>query len=143
LLHVRDDKANDLATEDGNMQLHIEPGSLLHHADAYAVALPTGYVPSPLPPGLKVLGSAYEVRFSGAATGLTKPGLLRLHYHPEVMGLVSDLAIYYWDPTVGQWIRVGGSWIDVDNSVGAAITDFGIYALMGTPSNIFLPNIMK
>jgi hypothetical protein len=143
LMQVVDGGANGLASEDGNLQLHIDAGSMPHHADAYAVVLPTGYVPGPLPVGKKVLGSAYEVRLSGAATGLEKPGLLTMHYHPEVMGVASGLAIYWWDAADGEWERVGGERIDLDNSVAATVEQFGIYALMGEPLRVYLPLILK
>jgi hypothetical protein len=78
----------------GFSQLHVGAGNLPHHADAYAVVLPTGYVSGPLPERMQVLRSACEVRFSGAVTGLKKPGLLEMYFHPEVVGMVGDLAIY-------------------------------------------------
>jgi len=143
LIRVLDGEANDLASEDGNLQLHIDAGSLPHHADAYAVVLPTGYVPGPLPGGKRVLGSAYEVRFSGAGTGLTKPGLLTVHYHPEVMGAASDLAIYWWDAAEEEWEWMGGEQSDLDNSVAAAVEQFGIYALMGKPFKVYLPIVLR
>jgi len=143
LLRVLDGQANGLASEDGNFQLHVDAGSLLNHADAYAVVLPTGYVPGPLPVGKRVLGSAYEVRFSGAATGLTKPGLLAMYYHPEVMGLATDLAIYHWNAADEEWERVGGEQSELDNSVAAPVEQFGIYALMGEPFRVYLPVVLK
>jgi hypothetical protein len=143
LLRVLDGQANDLASEDGNFQLHIDAGSLLNHADAYAVVLPTGYVPGPLPVGKRVLGSAYEMRFSGAATGLTKPGLLTMFYHPEVMGGARDLAIYHWNAANEEWERVGGGQSELDNSVMAPVQQFGIYALMGEHLRVYLPIVLK
>jgi hypothetical protein len=147
LMRVLDGQENDLTSEDGNFQLHIGAGSLLNHADAYAVVLPTGSVPGPLPDGVGMLGSAYEVRFSGAATGLEKPGVLAMYHHPEVMGRATDLAIYWWDGEAGEWERVGGEGSEVDNSVVAAVERFGIYALMGEPLgelfDVYLPIILK
>jgi hypothetical protein len=116
---------------------------LFNHADAYAVVLPTGYVPGPLPEGMRVLGSAYEVRFSGAATGLTKPGVLAMYYHPEVMGVASNLAIYRWDAAGGEWERVGGEQSELDNSVSVAVEQFGVYALMGQWLRLYLPIVLK
>ena len=143
LMRVLDGQVNDLAPEGGNFQLHIDKGSL-RSAAAYAVVLPTGYVPGPLPAGMRVLGSAYEVRFSGAATGLTKPGMLAMYHHPEVIGIASDLAIYRWDAAAGEWEWVGGERIGLDNSVAAAVEQFGIYALTGGESfQIYLPVILQ
>jgi hypothetical protein len=129
LLRVLDGQTNDLTSEDGNFQLHVDAGSLIHHADAYAVVLPTGYVPGPLPQGMRVVGSAYEVRFSGAATSLTKPGVLTMHYHPEVMGAVTNLAIHHWDAVDSEWEYAGDEWIELNNSVAVTVEQFGIYVL--------------
>jgi len=132
------------AQQRGFSQLHIGAGSPPHHADVFAVVLPMGYLPGPLPEGKRVLGSAYEVRFSGAATGLTKPGLLTMYYHPEVMGLATDLAIYHWNATNEEWERVGGKRSELDNSVTAPMEQFGIYALMGGESfRVYLPVVLK
>ena len=90
-----------------------------------------------------MLGSAYEARFSGAATGLTKPGVLAMHYHPEVMGLAGNLAIYRWDAVYREWEHVGGERIEPDNSVAAAVEEFGIYALMGEPLRVYLPVVLR
>jgi len=144
MLRALDGQANDLASEDGNFQLHVDAGSLLNHTDAYAVVLPTGYVPGPLPPGMRVLGSAYEIRFSGAATGLEKPGLLAMYYHPEVMGMARELAIYHWNAVAGGWEWVGAERIELDNSVAAPVEQLGIYALMGgEPLRVFLPVALR
>jgi hypothetical protein len=144
LMRILDAQASDLASEDGNLQLHLGAGSLLNHADAYAVMLPTGYVPGPPPSGMRVLGSAYEVRFSGAATGLTKPGVLRLYCHPTVMGPAVDPAVYRWDALAGRWERLDGEWIGLENSVAVAVRQFGIYALMAEEANtIRLPILVR
>lgn len=143
LLHVPDGQASHLASEDGNFQLHVDAESLPHHADAYAVVLPTGYVPRPFPAGVQVMGSAYEVRFSGAATGLTKPGMLAMYYHPGLMEYACGLAIYWWDACTEQWQRVGGEQIEIDNSVVAPVQQFGIYALMSGPCEVYLPLVLR
>jgi hypothetical protein len=147
LMHVKDNQANELNSEDGNLQLYIDKGSLLNHADTYVVVLPTGYVPGPPSEEMKVMGSAYEIRSSGATTGLTKPGLLRMFYHPEVMGTVNDLAIYYWNAVMGQWERLSGVRFEIDHSVSVKVDQFGVYALMGvstdTLRSVFLPNVMR
>jgi hypothetical protein len=143
LLRLLDGQANELASEDGNLQWYVDAGSLQHGADAYSVVLPTGYVPGPMPPGMQVVGTAYEVRFSGASTGLTKPGVLRIHYHPEVMGTAEDLAIYWWDGAAGMWLPVGGERLELDNSVSTAVQQTGIYALMTEPERIYLPLILR
>lgn len=130
LLPVSNSKDNKLASEDGNLQLDIMEGSLLNGTNAYATVFPTGYVPNPLPEGKQVVGTAYGVRLSGAATQLNKPGLLTMHYHPDVVGNPTELAIYRWDSATNNWILVEGEESEVDNALTAAVTELGIYALM-------------
>ena len=143
LLRLLADQASELASEDGNLQWYVDAASLQHGADAYSVVLPTGYVPGPMPPGMQIVGSAYEVRFSGASTSLTKPGVLRLYYHPEVMGSADDLAIYWWDAAGRKWLPVGGERLELENSVGAAVQQTGIYALMTEPARTYLPLVVR
>jgi hypothetical protein len=140
--------SNDLYSEDGNFELHIPPNGV--PADGYATVLPTGYVPAPLPAGKQVIGSAYEVRLSGALTELEKDGLVRLHYHPEVMGVYTDTAIYYWEPGEKKWQPLGGESSEVDNALSVPVRRLGIYALMGVQiassigeDRVYLPVIVK
>ncbi len=137
--------ANHLYSEDGNFELHIPPAGI--PADGYATVLPTGYVPGPLPAGKQVVGSAYEVRLSGAVTELDKEGLVRLHYHPGVMGVYTDTAIYYWDASNKAWQPQGGEPGNVDNAFAVPARRLGIYALMAWPvigaNEVYLPVIVK
>ncbi|MCB0210064.1 MAG: VCBS repeat-containing protein [Anaerolineae bacterium] len=139
-----------LYSEDGNFALELAPHSLPDDADQYATVLPTGYVPGPLPAGKAVIGSAYEVRLSGAVNVFEKEGEVRLHYHPEVMGEFEDIAIYIWDPVQEQWQLLGGEVNEVDNAWSVVVERPGIYALMGVGSGqalgageVYLPLIIK
>jgi hypothetical protein len=143
LQRVRVITANNLYAEDGNFELHLTPGSI--PADGYATILPTGYVPGPLPEGKQVIGSAYQVRLSGALVELDQEGLVRLHYHPAVMGVYTDTAIYYWDAGNEIWQKRGGEPSEIDNALSVPVTRLGIYALMGVaaPEVVYLPVIVK
>ncbi len=147
LQQVRAITANHLYSEDGNFELHIPPQGI--PADGYATVLPTGYVPGPLPAGKQVIGSAYEVRLSGAVTELGKEGLVRLHYHPAVMGVYTDTTIYYWNPSHKVWQEQGGASSQVDNALTVPARRLGIYALMGAQvagigdNHVYLPIILK
>ncbi len=137
---------NHLYSEDGNFELHIPPGGV--SVDGYATVAPTGYVPGPLPTGKQVIGSAYTVRVSPISrTKLDKEGLVRLHYHPEVMGVFTDTAIYYWEAYNRVWLRQGGEPSQVDNAWSVPTRRLGIYALMGVPvvmpNDVYLPIIVK
>ncbi len=145
LQQVRAITTNHLYSEDGNFELHIPPEGV--PADGYTTVLPTGYVPGPLPAGKQVIGSAYEVRLSGALAELDKAGLVRLHYHPAVMGVYTDTAIYYWDAYNTVWLRQGGESSQVDNARSVPASRLGIYALMGVPvagaDQVYLPIVVK
>jgi hypothetical protein len=139
---------NALYSEDGNFELHIPSEGI--PTNEHSTVLPTGYVPGPLPAGKQVIGSAYEVRLSGALTELDKDGLVRLHYHPEVMGVYTDTAIYYWEPGEKNWQPLGGEPSEVDNALSIPARRLGIYALMGVQiaggigeDRLYLPVIMK
>jgi hypothetical protein len=61
-----------------------------------------------------------------------------------VVGYASELAVYWWDAVAGEWERVGSERIELDNSVAAAVEQFGIYALMGgEPLRLYLPLVLR
>jgi len=141
-------EANDLYSEDGNFELHLPPDSV--SVDGYATVLPTGYVPGPLPSGKQVIGSAYEVRLSGAVAELVKDSLVRLHYHPEVMGIYTDTLICYLDTGAQGWQSMGGEPNEVDYGLAITTNRLGIYALMGQAvitgppiERVYLPLIVR
>ena len=92
-----------------------------------------------------MIGSAYEVRLSGALAELEQEGMIRLHYHPAVMGVYTDTAIYYWEASDEVWQKQGGEPSEIDNALAVPVTRLGIYALMGVaaPEVVYLPVIVK
>ncbi len=149
LQQAQKSEVNTLFSEDGNFEFHL-PVDAISADQAYATVLPTGYVPGPLPDGLSVIGNAYEVRLSGAVAELEKAGVVRLHYHPEVMGVYTKTAIYFWDAANEEWDRRGGDPSETDNAWSVAAQRLGIYALMGLDvtsapptETIYLPIILK
>lgn len=143
LLRVLNAQTNDLVSEDGNLQLHLNPGSLPYHADAFAAIYSVGYLPGPIPAERQLLGNVYQIRFSGAVTNLTKPGVVRMHYHPSLMPATNDLAIYHWEADDKRWRRIGGEHSELDNVVTTTIDRLGIYALLGTPYTVYLPVVLR
>lgn len=123
-------QANELISEDGNFQLHLEAGSLPFGSNGFGVVLPTGYVPGPVPACKEVVGNAYSVRTSGAATNLEKRGLLAMHFHPDVVLHSRDLAIYQWDVATKSWHRIGGELGQIDNALVVPTKKLGTYALL-------------
>ena len=124
-----------LYSEDGNFEMLIpEEGAWV--ANAHSTVIPTGNVPGTLPPGKTVAGSAYQVRISGAQTTLRKQGLVRLHYHPNVMGEFSDIGIFYWNANQKVWEQIPEATFNaVDQAWSAPASRLGIYVLMG----VFVP----
>ena len=138
-----------LYSEDGNFELHVPAGGAWA-TSAHSTVIPTGNVPGTPPPGMTVAGSAYQVRISGAQTTLKKQGLVRLHYHPEVMGQFTDedMGIFYWNADQKMWEPLpGAAFNEVDRAWSVPASRLGIYALMGIPidaiNKIYLPLIVK
>jgi hypothetical protein len=145
LLEVDVNRAGDLYSADGNLQVHLEPGSFTGGM-VYAVLMPTGAVPQPLPAGRVALGSAYAIRFSGDWVRLARPGLLRLFYHPGLAGDPAGLGIYRWDPTARAWEVLGGELEANQRSVAVPFDRAGIYALLAAevaPRRAYLPMIAR
>jgi hypothetical protein len=143
------DRMADLYSADGNLHVHLITGTL--QADAYAVLHPLNAAPTVPPTGLQVVGTAYNVKFSGAAP-LSQPALLKLHYD---MGLIdlsvrpSELGVFWWSPAHQSWQAVPDDRLDEDQeAVVAPVTIPGIYALLAPrhellENAVFLPVIFK
>jgi hypothetical protein len=142
-----------LFSNDGNVSLHLGPGSLPGD-EAYFVVMPPGAVPGPLPDGLLLVGDPYGITASGALITLEKPGLLMLHYDGMLVNLSSTpegLGIYRWNPTSEIWQAIPGSLDEEQKAMVAPITALGIYALMAPDGSwtdpplkeTFLPIIFK
>ncbi|MDY7075799.1 MAG: YncE family protein [Chloroflexota bacterium] len=149
LQHVLDGRSHDIYSDDGNLSLHLEPGSLLG-SEAYFVVMPPGAAPGPLPAGLVLVGNPYDVTASGAMATLEQPGILTLHYDGALVHSSSapeGLGIYHWDSNSETWQETGGSLDEEQKAVVAPVTVLGIYALLSPSSQptqnvVFLPVIL-
>lgn len=130
LYRVRNDEAGDLFSGDGNLHLRIAAGSL-PGSEAY-VTIVSLSAPPAAPAGFTLAGSTYDVRFSGAMTTLTRPGLLTMHYPAEARASASPetLDLYAWDPVQSQWQAANASLCQRDASLSRAVQRTGIYALI-------------
>ncbi len=132
LQHVVNNRFGEVYSDDGNLHLQIDAGSL-PASEAYFVVMPPGAIPGPLPPEMTLLGDPYDITASGALTRLEKPAVLAMHYDHHLLadgGTVADLAIYRWNPAEERWDLVPS---DVDLSQGAlvgTIQSLGTYALL-------------
>lgn len=131
LLRASDQTANDLFSGDGNLHLHIPEGSLLA-TEVYLVIMPT--IAPPIPDDLNLMGRAYSIRFSGAMTQLSKPGMVRIHFPPEIResAALDTLRLYFWNPWNSEWESISGTLSRRDTSISQAIRYPGIYAVMGS-----------
>ncbi|MCP4288512.1 MAG: VCBS repeat-containing protein [Gammaproteobacteria bacterium] len=143
---------HEIYSNDGNLSLHLDSGSLPGN-DAYLVVTPPGAIPGPLPPGKVLVGDVYDVTASGALVTLEKPSILKLHYDGELVAgspaLRTELSIYRWDPNSQTWQEISST-LNLDQEVRVApVTILGMYALLGLPNiepenqNTFLPIILK
>jgi len=148
LQQVANDQNHDVYSNDGNLSLHLDPGSLPGN-EAYLVIMPPGAVPGPLPADLVLIGDPYDVTASGALVTLEKPAVLKLHYDRALVNSSSapeGLGIYRWDPIGETWQAVPGSLDEEQKAMVAPVTTLGTYALLASePSHhvIFLPVVPK
>jgi len=153
LQQVVNDQSQGVYSNDGNLSLHLDPGSLPGN-EAYLVVMPPGAVPGPLPAGLVLLGNPYDVTASGALVTLEKPAVLKLHYDKSLVRSSSapeGLGIYRWDPISETWQEVPGSLDEEQKAMVASVTTLGTYALLAPPgpwmeplpNEVFLPIVIK
>ena len=153
LQRVTNEQSHDVYSNDGNLSLHLDAGSLPGN-EAYLVVMPPGAAPGPLPAGLVLLGDPYDVTASGALVELEKPAILKLHYDGALVNSSSappGLGIYRWDPTGETWQAVSGDLDEEQKAIVASVTTLGTYALLAPPGSwmkplpygIFLPVILK
>jgi hypothetical protein len=151
LQQVVNAQTQDVYANDGNLSLHLEPGSL-PAAEAHLVVMPPGAVPGALPAGLVLVGDPYDVTASGAVVELEQPAVLKLHYDRALVGsatVPAGLGIYRWNPSSERWQWVPGSLDKEQRALVASVTTLGTYALLmpatGQPVRwqSFLPLILK
>lgn len=148
LQRVVNTQSQDIYSDDGNLSLHLEIGSLAG-SEAYFVVMPPGAAPGPLPSGLVLIGDIYDITASGALVSLEKPGVLALHYDGVLINSSSvpvGLGIYRWNPSSQKWQAVPGSSDEEHRVAVASVTVLGTYALLapaGSKQGIFLPVIIK
>jgi hypothetical protein len=135
-------------SNDGNLSLYLEPGSLPGN-ETYIVVMPPGAIPGPLPKGLVLIGDPYDLTASGAVVKLSKKAVLTLRYDEALVnpGLTpKGLALYRWNPTGHTWELVKDSSLnEEDKAVVAPVSLLGTYALLALPTSpaIYLPFISK
>jgi len=148
LQQVLNSKSSDVHASDGNVSLHLDPGSLPGNS-AYLAIMPPGAAPGPLPEGWVLVGDPYDVPASGAVVALEKPAVLKLRYDTMLLlpSLALDqLAIHRWDPNDGTWHPVPGTVDAGQQAVSAPITTLGPYALLAqeaTSERVFLPVVLR
>ncbi|MCK6623694.1 MAG: hypothetical protein DPW09_02040 [Anaerolineae bacterium] len=133
-----------LFSNDGNLALHLESGSLSLNTVNFLIASPWG-LPGLPPSGLNIVGEAYEVTASNNVTDLTKPAVLGLHYDGAVSSTLDNLRIYRWNFQTAAWQPLAGELDAEHHAVITTITELGLYALMGISSthSIYLPVVAK
>lgn len=122
---------------DGNLRLTVVSADTFA-AEAYVVVVPSFAPPGPLPPGHRLIGSAYSVRASGAIVVADEPMSLRLYYNNANLAGADPhtLAIFAWDanPANPHWDNLGGTLFSAQQHLSVATSRFTTYALMATPT---------
>jgi hypothetical protein len=150
LQRVLNDRDQDVYSDDGNLSLHLERGSLPSEA-SYMVVMPPGAGPGPAPAGLALVGDVYDVTASGALTELAKPAVLTLRLDGALISSSSappGLGVYRWDPNSQAWRALVGEFDETHKAMVTTVQTLGAYALMAPPgewrqNDIFLPVIVK
>ena len=134
LQHTANVSETNLYSNDGNLKLHLDAGSLPWSEVHFLIASPWG-LPGPPPMGMAIVGEAYEITASDNVIGLLKPAILRLHYDAEASAAFAaeSLTIYGWDFSASTWRPLSSEINTESQEVVTAITDLGMYALMGNP----------
>ena len=120
--------------------LIIEEDSPLATESRRVLLADLAHAAAPLPPDRRIVGNAYDLRFSGTQTHLSRPALLRFHYHRALLDLPAQqaartaaarcLGLYRWDALAGQWVHVAGSLDETQRILSAPIRAGGTYVLM-------------
>ena len=138
---------HDVYAADGNLRLHLAPGSIPGE-NAYVIVTPPGALPGPLPEGWTLIGDAYDVTASGALVVLDTPAALRARHDPALLAdrVPETLRLHRWDPGVETWEAVTATLDAAHDALVATVTRLGTYALLAptTPSQtVFLPLVMR
>jgi hypothetical protein len=148
LQRVSRDQSQDIYANDGNLSLHLEPGSIPGN-NAYLVIAPPGAAPGPLPEGMTIVGNAYDVTLSGALMVLEQPIILKLHYDDAMLkasAAPKQPGIYRWHPISETWQMMPSRLDKQQQTLATPATALGTYALL-TPSapstSIFLPVVLR
>jgi hypothetical protein len=152
LQQVVNQQGQDVYSNDGNLSLYVESGSLPGN-EIYFVVMPPGAVPGPLPTGLVLVGDPYDVTASGAVVSLQRPAVLTLRYDGALVNPAqtpAGLGIYRWNPVSQVWQAVPGNLDEDRKAMVASVTILGTYALLASPGSwseptqrVFLPIIIK
>lgn len=101
-------------------------------------------LPAPLPEGLVLMQSPYQVDSDGV---FSPDQFARLSIRPNTLdGFdLAQVQIYHWDPDLQQWVALESSLIEEEVQGSALIDQFGLYALLGvpTPFTLYLPRLIR
>jgi hypothetical protein len=150
LQRTSNDQAQILYSNDGNLSLYLEPGSLPGN-ETYVAVMPPGAIPGSLPvdQDLVLVGDPYDITASGSVVTLEKPAVLTLRYDGALVnpGVTPEgLGLYRWNSSKHRWQTVPDSRLDeAEKTIVAPVTVLGTYALLAPPpsSSIYLPIIRK
>jgi hypothetical protein len=134
LQQVANHQVQDVYSDDGNLHLHLDAGSL-RGAPAYLVVTAPGMLPGPPPAGLATVGAVYDLTASGALDD--KLGILTMRFDSVLLGsdrAAAHLGLYRWDPASKRWQAVPGQ-LDLERQeLVAQVTALGTYALLAPPA---------
>jgi len=146
LQRTHNDEHTNIYSDDGNLDLHLDAGSLPGN-ETYLAVMPPGALPGPTPQGYAAIGDAYSITASGAVAALEKPGVLKLFYDDATLkpGIeVEQLELRRWDPVTKIWKKAPAT-LDADQkALSAPVKALGTYVLMVREyTQVYLPAIAR
>jgi hypothetical protein len=124
-----------LRSEDGRMEILLQPGSLAGNPvvsiqPASDVTLQQG--------SLTVAGNAYQVLTSNGEYSLQQPVTLNIYFSLSQFGVQENevLGLYRWDANTGTWILISTNINPDPRFISAQITQLGTYAVLAPPIHL-------
>lgn len=107
------------------------PAGALSGTAEVRVTVQEATAPPTIPSSLKAAGSIFEFTVGGQASyKFTKPVTLTLAYDPLSLAAGEQPAIYYYDATSGQWVKLGGTVYASSSIIKATVDHFTSFVVL-------------
>jgi hypothetical protein len=133
-LDVSPMSVGELKTDEGNISVLLDSGSVISQTHLSLVIIPVDQLPAP-PAGCNLTGPCFRV--DGLNGLLVKPALVRIKYSGQDLeqtdGVASRLVLARWDQFTGKWITLKTTQDEKELTLSAETDQFGIMTVMVEP----------